>query len=71
MSDSSKIKLFGVDVSPTDITLGNDGSVIIKNQILSVLVNKANEKIIKDLVEDPSRALGDTGCHINLSCGAV
>lgn len=67
----SVTKIFGIDVAPTDIKLSPDGSVIIKNPLLSTIVSKAQEKIIKDLVENPSRALENNknyGCNNNIGC---
>jgi hypothetical protein len=57
MSDMPKGKIFGVEVSPEDITLGTDGSIIIRNSDLSKLVNLAQLKIARELLQDPSRAL--------------
>lgn len=64
-----EIKVFGIDITPHDITLGSDGSVIIRNPLLSTIVGKAYEKNIKNLVENPSRAL-DTNilCGNNIFC---
>lgn len=43
------IKVFGIDISPTNITLGSDGSVVIRNPNLFNLVKQSQENVIKDL----------------------
>ncbi|KQU24472.1 hypothetical protein ASG65_17740 [Bacillus sp. Leaf13] len=66
MSETTKVKIFGLEVSPEDITLGADGSVVIRNPNFSELVKRAQLKIVKELMEDPSRALG-----VNVGCGNI
>lgn len=55
MSETPKGKIFGFDISPEDISLGTDGSVIINKPELVQLVKSEQLKIAKELLGNSSR----------------
>ncbi|TXR95399.1 hypothetical protein DN390_22225 [Bacillus sp. SH7-1] len=67
MSEAPKGKIFGVDMSAEDITLGTDGSVIINNSALVELVKAAQLQIAKEILGDSSRDIPPP-VEINENC---
>ncbi|KQU24471.1 hypothetical protein ASG65_17735 [Bacillus sp. Leaf13] len=49
MSVSQVPKVFGIEISPADITIGSDGTVEIRNHNLANTVKQVQEKVIRDL----------------------
>ncbi|TXR95398.1 hypothetical protein DN390_22220 [Bacillus sp. SH7-1] len=50
MSETPKGKIFGVNMSAEEITLGTDGSVIINNPALAELVKAAQLHTVTELM---------------------
>lgn len=48
LSMSSTNKIFGMDISPDDISLGSNGSIVIRNPKITDLVKQSQQKLIKE-----------------------